>query len=82
MNLKELKEKLQKIGVKESQYSINEGLKETALVVENLGGVWKVFYFERGQEELVGIFKSEEDAFEGLLNSFKEELVLLGRETF
>ena len=82
MNLKELKLKLKEIGVKESEYSINQGLKENAIIVEDLGGFWKVFHYEKGHKEFVGIFKSEAEAFMGLLNSFKDDLKLLGKKTF
>ena len=82
MNLKELKLKLKEIGVEESEYSINQGLKENAIIVENLGGFWKIFHYERGHEELIGIFKSESEAYIELLNSFKNDLKLLGKKKF
>lgn len=71
MDLKQLKLELNKIGIKEYEYSINQGLKENALIVEDMGGFWKVFHFERGHEEMLGIFKSQSEALEFLLKSFK-----------
>lgn len=73
MNYQELKFELGKIGIKEYEYSINQGLKENALIVEDMGGFWKVFHFERGHEEMLGLFKSQSEALEFLLESFKSE---------
>lgn len=79
----ELKLELNKIGVSERNYSLNEGLKTDAYIIEEYDGIWKFYYFdERGQESDYNFFKSDEKAYTYLLVKFKEQLKLLGKESF
>jgi len=73
MNEKELRQQLDALGIAENQYSINQGLKENALILEDMSGFWKLSHYERGHEELIQIFRSKSEAFESLLQSFKEK---------
>lgn len=72
MTLKELKIALEELGISESNYSINNGLKEDALTIENIGGIWKFFYFERGEELGMSLFKTETEAYQYLLDQYKK----------
>lgn len=82
MTLKDLKIELEEIGVLESSYSINDGLKEDAYIIDDIGGIWKCFYYERGEELGVSLFKTETEAYQYILNQFKKQLSLMGRKKF
>ncbi|UGU17929.1 hypothetical protein LS482_08615 [Sinomicrobium kalidii] len=79
----ELKSELNKIRVSERSYSLNEGVKTDAYIIEKHNDIWKFYYFdEKGQESDYNLFKSEEDAYSFLLEKFKEQLKLLGKKSF
>lgn len=84
MTKEELKIELAKLGVRESNYSLNEGLKIDAMILEDLGGgLYKSFYYdEKGNDSDMNLHKSEVDAYKSLLDNFKEELRLLGKDRF
>ena len=83
MTKEELKIELSKIGVIESDYSINEGLKPDAYIIEEYDGLWRFFYYdEKGEESQQSLFKNIEEAFKCLLNTFKDQLNLLGKDKF
>jgi len=65
MTKDELKLELAKLGVRESSYSLNEGLKIGATILEDLGGgLYKSFYYdEKGNDYDMNLHKSEADAY-------------------
>ena len=83
MTKSELKSELNKINVPKEHYSLNEGIKVDAYIVEKYNDIWRYYYFdEKGQGSDLNLFKSEEDAYIYLLKEFKEQLKLLGKKSF
>ncbi|MBQ0738833.1 hypothetical protein [Aquimarina celericrescens] len=83
MTKEELKIELSKIGVIESDYSIDEGLKSDAYIIEEYDGLWRFFYYdEKGEESQQSLFKSKEESFKYLVSTFKDQLKLLGKDNF
>jgi len=79
----ELKSELNKIKVSEENYSLNEGIKTDAYIIEEYNDIWSFYYFdEKGQESDYNLFKSEEEAYNYLLEKFTEQLKLLGKRSF
>ncbi|UOB18369.1 hypothetical protein [Abyssalbus ytuae] len=79
----ELKSELSKIRVSEENYSLNEGVKTDAYIIEEFNGIWRFYYFdEKGQESDYNLFKNEEDAYSYLLEKFTKQLKLLGKRSF
>ncbi len=70
MTRQELEQKLEEIGISKLRYSIYEGLKEDALILDNISGTWKISYVERGEEHLLKLHTSESEAFDSLLELF------------
>lgn len=63
MNQLELREKLNLLGVKEYQYSLNGDLAPDRIILFHNHNEWQVFYLdERGTRNNVKIFESEEAA--------------------
>jgi hypothetical protein len=52
---------LQAAGVRPGAYSVS-GAEDLALCLENVDGLWEVFYFERGGKTFSKRFSSESDA--------------------
>ncbi len=63
MKKAELILKLQELGIQESAYSINEGLKFDAFNVEEYYGMWYVYYYERGNRCEERLFIEESKAY-------------------
>ncbi|QHI37768.1 hypothetical protein IMCC3317_31500 [Kordia antarctica] len=83
MTKQELKKELSKLGLIDSDYSLNEGLKIDAMILENLDGLWRLFYYdEKGQESSITYHKNESESYEYLLKTFKDQLKLLKKDTF
>lgn len=59
---------LKSLGISEDDYSINEGLKPDSYVLDSSLEFWKCSYVdERGGESLLEILKTEQEAFQFLL---------------
>jgi len=72
MNIQELKQKLQLMGVGESNYSISGFEKPDTLILRDKGTIWEVFYLdERGGKHEVKEFFSESDAYEYFFKRFQ-----------
>ncbi|MDX2002366.1 MAG: hypothetical protein SFW35_08030 [Chitinophagales bacterium] len=76
MTLQEFKELLYRYNVPEHWYSLEEGLKEDALVLQNNHGIWEVFHFERGDKFSLLSFKNVEDAYAYIWDELKSSLDL------
>lgn len=75
--------RIKKIGLTEDDYSINEGLKPDAYIIEENNGIWNLFYYdEKGEASDLRTFIDEKDAYESLLNQLNEDLKLLGKNKF
>lgn len=75
MNKEELILELKLLGIKEANYSLNEGLKINAYIIESLDGVWRFFYFdEKGNETSIMLLKSKTEAYNYLLDKVKEDI--------
>lgn len=63
MNVLELKEELDSLGVKENQYALKGDLNPDSIVLYHSYDEWQVFYLdERGGRNDERIFKSENEA--------------------
>lgn len=73
MNRTELKEKLEKLGIKARDYSLYGDLNPDCVVLYHSYYEWQVFYFnERGGRDSMKIFTSEDDACNYILNKFMD----------
>ncbi len=83
MTREKLEIELRKIGVSEDDYSINEGLIPNSYIIDEFNSEWRLFYYdEKGKHSDYKFFKNEEETYEHLLNLFKEDLKLLGKDKF
>jgi hypothetical protein len=69
MNLEELKIKLASLRIDPSAYCLTGGLPNECLVLNQAsGGLWEVYYSERGQKTDLRTFDSETAATQFFLN--------------
>lgn len=69
MNVIELKEEIDKLGIPKEWYLINEGIKSDAYILEEIRGLWKYYYFdEKGNIHDECYFKDEAEACQYLYN--------------
>lgn len=74
MNKKELIEKLNTIGIKARQYSLDGELKPDAIILYPNYHKWEVFYLdERGGRNVEKEFTSEEEALNYIYELFWQE---------
>ncbi|WP_211253764.1 hypothetical protein [Flavobacterium daejeonense] len=72
MNIADLKEKLIELQVNPSYYSLNQGLKSDAIMLNSYHNTWEVFYLdERGGKHDEFIFSNENDACLYIYDRFK-----------
>ena len=62
MTVVELARELARSGVPASAYCLTGGLPNEAYTIEQAGGVWRVYYSERGCRTGLQMFASEADA--------------------
>lgn len=63
MIVKDLKDKLKKLNIKESHYSLSGELKSDSIILYYNYTKWEIFYMdEKGHRNQLGIFDKEEDA--------------------
>lgn len=75
MNISDLIEKLDKLGVPKRYYSINGNLSSDTYILNEVYGKWEYFYFdERGNRNNVKIFDNENDACQHLLKVLENEM--------
>lgn len=55
-------------GVRSTVFSV-DGERDLALCMEEVGGSWEIFYFERGGRSILGVFSSEASACEFMYDS-------------
>ncbi|MFV0237436.1 MAG: hypothetical protein ACK5HU_02730 [Flavobacteriales bacterium] len=73
MKRKELIKKLRKLNIIEDDYSLNEGLKSDAIILEENMRYWKCFYYdERGGITNEQYFIEEEKAYDYIYKTFME----------
>lgn len=73
MNIFDLQNELNKLGIPKSWYSINEGLKSDAHILQEIYGKWHYYYFdERGNRENEKIFENESQACDYIYKKLKE----------
>lgn len=73
MNIKDLKEKLEELGIKASYYSLYGDLKSDSIILYHNYSKWKVFYLDdRGGRHPMGIFDNEEDACRFIYTEFAD----------
>lgn len=77
MTQKELKLKLDEIGIKESFYSFKGGLPNEEFCLNNLGDYWEVYYSERGQKSQYRKFITESEACQYFLNFITSDSVVM-----
>lgn len=72
MRIEDIKEKLVELQVDSTYYSLNEGLKSDALILNIFHNNWEVFYMdEKGSKHDELIFNNENEACEYIYNRFK-----------
>ena len=75
MRIEELKEKLNELKVPKEWYSINEGLKFDAYILNKVYYYWEYFYFdERGGQNEYRKFDNESDACMFFFNKLDKEM--------
>ncbi len=75
MTESELKIELNKLKVPEEWYSINEGIKFDAYILNKIYYFWEYFYFdERGEKNEYKKFDNENDACNFFLEKLKREM--------
>ncbi|RFB15388.1 hypothetical protein DZB84_13375 [Bacillus sp. HNG] len=62
MNKVELKQLLISSGVPKDLFSLDGGLPNESLCLNNADGIWEVYYSERGMKSQLQKFTSEEEA--------------------
>jgi len=73
MTLKELKIELNKWNIPHEEYSLLDGLKHDAIILENEYGLWHVYYYdERGNIFDKTSLKSECEACWNIFKRFRE----------
>jgi hypothetical protein len=73
MNRKELKLKLDEMGIDSNSYSLNGDLLPDRIVLYHSYSKWEVFYFnERGSREGVTFFDSEDAACGSIYEDFRQ----------
>jgi hypothetical protein len=73
MNIQQLQNELDRLGVSRRLYSLR-GWSDEKLCLENRQGQWHVYFVERGQERPMKVFESEEQACEFMLSELKYEV--------
>lgn len=68
MTVRKLRDKLYAEGVNPDAYSLCDGLKNDAIVLEHVYGRWNVFYYEKGSRRPIKSFRSEGKACTYLYN--------------
>lgn len=71
MQVTALRAKLRRLGVPEDAYSLGDGLKNEAYVLERSGSAWVLFYSERGMRTGEQSFASEDAACAELLRQLR-----------
>ena len=64
MTIKELEEKLSKLKLSYRNYSLNEDYLDDGICMRKIKDTWSVYYCERGNKKIIGMFGSENDACE------------------
>lgn len=83
MEKNELIKFLMKIGLTDSNYSLNDGKKNNATILENIDGLWKCYYAdEKGEETLLGLSKTESEAYLFMKEKYLNDLKILGKSSF
>lgn len=67
MNVKDLSEELERLGISKDLYSLMSGGAPNEKLCLVYDGVWKIYYSERGKQTGEKIFSNEEDACEAFL---------------
>ena len=62
----ELLEKLKKSNIPKSVYSLEGGLPNEAYCLEEMNGMWVVYYSERGNKNILGQFEHKDKAYDFL----------------
>jgi hypothetical protein len=73
MKKDELLAGLKSLGVSEDAFSLNDGLKSDAFIVEENYGMWYVFYYEKGERCEERLFIEESKAYQYLFERFVKE---------
>jgi hypothetical protein len=73
MNIKQLEQELEALGVPRRIYSLNAA-KDERLCIEHRGGDWVIFFVERDKERILRQFVSEENACTYMLGELKSEI--------
>jgi hypothetical protein len=73
MNKKELQETLNQEGFDSNSYDLNGGLLSERYTLSNEGGVWCVYYSERGLQSGKQFFATESDACEYFLAEMRDD---------
>lgn len=74
MNKQELKKWLEEENVREENYSLEGGLRNDTICLDEFNGRWKVYYTERGVEYDVRYFHNESDACDYFYQKFSKLL--------
>lgn len=71
MTIDELKEYVDANAKHRSSYSVDEGLKDDALIIERVHGRFVVYYYERGSHDPEKWFDTEKEAVSYFLKRFE-----------
>ena len=71
MTMTELKDVVDSQARRREAYSVDEGLKPDALIIERVHGRFVVYYYERGSRSAEKWFEDEADAVAHFLSKFE-----------
>ena len=77
MNMKELEILLRKKNVPQMLFSLNGGLPSEKYCIEEVNGIWQVYYSERGIKRDLRCFDNEEVACDYFLKELRTEISIM-----
>ncbi len=70
MKTADLKQKLQEIGISKNEYNLDGELQDNSIILWKNHHQWQVIMYERGNQNEIGSFSSEDEACEYIYNFF------------
>lgn len=70
MKTTDLKQKLRDLGISESEYNLEGEMQENSIILWRNYHRWQVIMYERGTQNEMGGFSSEDEACEYIYNIF------------
>jgi hypothetical protein len=73
VNVRELKERLMKLGVKDRAYDLSGNGDDETYCLESTSQGWVAYYRERGMKQYPRVFTREEDACEAVFEMISKD---------